>query len=105
MDPRHELIEAEAKRRCVAGGYTLETPARALTSHADRSGPLWRAMIPDVEAEIERIEAAGFVVSPDPYDWDVDDEDDATLFRFSWASFCAGLCFAGLLFQFARTFG
>lgn len=103
MDPRRELIEAEAKRRCVTGGYALETPAKALTSYAGREGPLWRAMIPDVEAEIERIEAAGFEVRPDPFDWS-DDEADATLLRFSWASFFAGLCFAGLLLQFARTF-
>lgn len=104
VDARHELIEAEAKRRCVAGGYALETPADALTSYAGRPGPLWRTIMPGIEAEIERIEAAGFVVRPDPYEWDLDDAEDATLFRFSWASFCGGICFAGLLFQFARTF-
>lgn len=103
MDPRRELIETEAKKRCIAGGYTLETPARALTSHADRRGPLWRAIIPDVEAEIERVEAAGFVVTPDPLDWD---DVDATFLdlHFSWSSFFGGMCFAGLLFQLARGF-
>lgn len=102
MDARRELIEAEAKRRCIDGGYTLETPARALTSHANRSGPLWRAMVPDVEAEIERIEAAGFEVRPDPLDWGAG--DDEPFWRFWASSFLAGMCFAGLLLQFARGF-
>jgi hypothetical protein len=61
---RRELIEAEAKRRCIAGGYTLETPARALTSMGDREGPLWQAYVPRIALEIERIEQAGFVVDP-----------------------------------------
>jgi len=61
---RHALIEDEAKRRCLAGGYTLDTPAKALTSFDQREGPLWKAYVPRIEAEIEKIEAAGFEVRP-----------------------------------------
>ncbi len=64
MSLRRALVEAEAKRRCVAGGYPLETPAKALTSFSHREGPLWRAFADKVEGEIERIEDAGFEVRP-----------------------------------------
>ncbi|MGO8738611.1 hypothetical protein [Rhodoblastus sp.] len=48
----------------MAGGYPLDTPAKALTSFAHRSGPLWLAFADKVEGEIERIEDAGFEVAP-----------------------------------------
>lgn len=61
-----ELIEAEAKRRCLETGYTLEFLAcqdrRFL--HDDRR-PWWQAMYcHGIKAEIKRLEKAGFVVSP-----------------------------------------
>ena len=56
------LIEAEGKRRCLAGGYPLDLPAAALTSHARRDGPLWQVYADKVAGEIERLEEAGFEV-------------------------------------------
>lgn len=66
---RAELIEAEARRRCVEGGHDPDMPASRLSSFAfDDDEPLWRKYALFVEAEIGRLEAAGFIViasSPD----------------------------------------
>lgn len=90
---RQELIVQEAKRRCIAGGYTLETPARALTSMGDRDGPLWQAFVPRVAAEIERIEQAGFSVTPATLADRIDIDDTPPLS----ARFLAGVAIASVL--------
>ena len=63
---RDALIDAEAQRRCRDGGYSLDMKARNLTSFpCDADAPLWRAYyVPCVEAEIEKLEDAGFEVLP-----------------------------------------
>ncbi len=50
-----QALEDEAKRRCLAAGYTLEFPAKNLTSFdAGDIRPLWRAhYLPQVQAEAE----------------------------------------------------
>lgn len=95
MSDRQKLIEEEAKRRCLLGGYTLDTPAKALTSFAHREGPLWQAYVPRVEAEIERIEEAGFAVFPemfrDPFAWvDVEAAEPRSSVRL-WALYLVGV--------------
>ncbi len=48
-------LEEEAKRRCLAAGYSTDLPARALTSFpANDARPLWRAhYLPEVLDEDE----------------------------------------------------
>lgn len=63
-----QLIEAEAKRRCLENDYTLEFLAcqDRRFRHDDRR-PWWQAMyVSKIEGEIERLEKAGFVVAPQP---------------------------------------
>jgi hypothetical protein len=60
------LIEAEAKRRCTKAGPSLGYLAcqDRRFAHDDRR-PWWEAMfVGEIEGEIERLEEAGFVVTP-----------------------------------------
>ena len=48
MNLREKLIEALAKRRCLAAGYALDFQARRLTAFAhDDNRPLWRTYFLD----------------------------------------------------------
>lgn len=63
---RIELIEAEAKRRCIAAGYSLDRLAcqDRRFRHDDRR-PWWEAeYVTAIRREIEDVEKAGFTVSP-----------------------------------------
>lgn len=57
---RQGEIEAEAQRRCLAGGYSLDMEARRLSSFPDHDRrPLWRAhYLPEVLREREEQAAA-----------------------------------------------
>jgi len=62
---RAALIEAEARRRTAEGGFDPDMRADRLSS-CDGVGdePIWRMYAAMIEAEIGRLEAAGFRVLP-----------------------------------------
>lgn len=63
---RQDLIEQEAKRRCLAGGNSLDTQMRQLSCYANNdTRTLWGAHYTAMVAgEIAALEAAGFTVLP-----------------------------------------
>jgi hypothetical protein len=63
---RQDLIEREAKRRCLAGGNSLDMQMRQLSCYADNDErTLWGAhYVAMVAGEIAALEAAGFTVLP-----------------------------------------
>lgn len=93
---RRELIEAEAKKRCLLGGFALDTPVRVLSSHSDRDGAIWEDYVPKVAAEVEQVEAMGFTVLDGEEDC-IGDDLDAPLEPFSWPLFTLGLALVALV--------
>jgi hypothetical protein len=63
---REELVEREAKRRCIRDDYTLDYLAcQDRRYRHDNMTPYWKAEYArHVECEIKRLEEAGFTVSP-----------------------------------------
>lgn len=61
---RSQLIEAEARRRTRIGGFDPEMLASQLSSFEGQNIPIWRVYAHQIETEIARLEAAGFVVEP-----------------------------------------
>lgn len=60
------LVEAEAKRRCIDAGYSLDRMAREdRRFRHDDTRPWWKAnYVYGITADIERLRKAGFVVLP-----------------------------------------
>lgn len=63
---RTELIQSEARQRCIAAGYSLDRLACEDRSFRhDDLRPWWQAkFVPAIEGEIEAVEKAGFTVAP-----------------------------------------
>ena len=63
---RTELIQSEAKQRCIAAGYSLDRLATEDRNFRhDDLRPWWEAkFVPAIAREIEKVEKAGFTVAP-----------------------------------------
>jgi len=61
---RAALVEREARRRAVEGGFDPDMPASQLSTFDGDDDPIWRVYARHVDTEIGRLEAAGFQILP-----------------------------------------